>query len=147
MERINKDRILRICSIIIHTQGRSKYRSDFPVIHLFKSNKKNSNYGEYYNHTNTINIWWKDHEDLEEIARTLIHEYTHYLQFWPWYTRYKNNYKYENNPYEVQARQRENIAPGLVELTRSGLWDDTLRKDRKLASIHRKINEMVSIEN
>ena len=146
MERIDKDRVLRLCSIIMYTQGKSKYKKDFPVIYFFKSNKKNTNYGEYYNHSNTIKIWWKDHGGLGELARTVVHEYAHYLQFWPWYNRYKALYGYENNPYEIQARELEKIASNLVELTRMERWDETIRKDRKLRRIYNIVKGSVTVE-
>jgi hypothetical protein len=34
---------------------------------------------------------------------TMIHEYVHYLQCPSWYTRYSEEYKYDDHPYEIQA--------------------------------------------
>jgi hypothetical protein len=146
LERIDKDRVLRLWSVILYTQGKSKYKKDFPEIHFFKSNKKNTNYGEYYNNGNIIKIWWKDHGGIVELAKTMVHEYAHYLQFWPWYNRYNAIYGYENNPYEVQARDLEKIAPSLVELTRIDNWCELLIKDKKLKRLYKKVKNTVTVE-
>ena len=85
------------------------YRKDFPKLYFFygskKEGKKSLTYGEYCNYGNTIKIWCGPHTNFNDLASTMLHEYSHYLQFWPWYTRYKNMYTYETNPYELEARE------------------------------------------
>ena len=146
MERINRDRVLRLWSLILHTKGKSKYKRDFPRVLFFKNNKKNRNYGEYTNYDNTIKIWWKEHEDLKELASTMLHEYAHYLQFWPWYVRYKSKYKYDQNPYEIQAKNMEKMAPLIVSLTRDEFWYKMLSRDRKLRDLYYKNQETIEVE-
>ncbi len=46
--------------------------------------------------------------DEEQIIRSLIHEYTHYLQNPGWHKRYYTmGKKYEDHPYEMEALKRE----------------------------------------
>ena len=57
---------------------------------------------------NDINVYWKNIKTEEDLIRTLLHEYKHYLQSPAWMTRYyKQGYSYTDHPYEVQARQEE----------------------------------------
>ena len=147
VKRLFAIRAMRWCRDYMGVNNRRKSLPKISVrINFRKDETERFIKGIYYSYENRIIIYDLNCKTIEDIVSTVIHEYTHYLQFWPWYTRYKNLYKYENNPYEVQARNMENIAPGLIELTRSDLWESYLRKNRKLASIHRKINGMVIIE-
>lgn len=75
----------------------------------------------------------------------MLHEYAHYLQFWPWYTRYQNRYPYKLNPYEIQAKEMEKMAPLLIHLTREERWKKMLKKDEKLARIHRRVQMTIEI--
>ena len=44
----------------------------------------------------------------EDIIRSIIHEYVHFLQSGSWMNRYyKMGYKYENHPYEISAKKEE----------------------------------------
>ena len=46
---------------------------------------------------------------IEDLVRTLIHEYQHYLQSPAWMTRYYNmGCDYHTHPYEVIAYAKEN---------------------------------------
>ncbi len=150
MERINKDKIFRLWSLIIHLKGRSKYKKDFPKMYFFygskKESKKNLTFGEYYNDGNTIKIWCGPHTDFNELASTMLHEYSHYLQFWPWYTRYKNMYSYEDNPYEIEAKESESLAPELTKLVSDSLWKEEIKKKPEIAKIYKKSIGMIVIK-
>lgn len=64
--------------------------------------------GEYCRILNEIVIYWENITSQEELFRTLIHEYIHYLQSPSWMTRYyKMGYEYETHPYEIQAYKEE----------------------------------------
>mgnify|MGYP000501221771 CR=1 FL=1 len=63
---------------------------------------------EYRTWENEIVLYWTEVEDFEDIARTLVHEYQHYLQSPVWLTRYYTmGYGYDDHPYEVQALKEE----------------------------------------
>lgn len=63
---------------------------------------------EYIFDYNTIVIYYKNIEDAEHLAQTIIHEYQHYLQSPSWMTRYYNmGYCYSDHPYEVAAFKEE----------------------------------------
>lgn len=77
--------------------------------YLFMSGEKRDDIkGEFCHLFNEITIYWKNITSLEELIRTLIHEYKHYLQSPSWMTRYyKMGYTYDNHPYEEAARKEE----------------------------------------
>jgi hypothetical protein len=57
---------------------------------------------------NEITIYYNNIGSLEELIRTVIHEYQHYLQSPSWMTRYyKMGYDYSNHPYEIAAYKEE----------------------------------------
>jgi hypothetical protein len=64
--------------------------------------------GEYRADLNEIIIYHKNIKTIEELIRTLVHEYQHYLQSPSWMTRYyKMGYSYSDHPYEVAAYAEE----------------------------------------
>lgn len=151
MERINKDKIFRLWSLIINIRGKSRYKKDIPKLYFFhgskREGKKSLTYGEYYNEGNIIKIWCGPHIDFNEMAATMLHEYSHYLQFWPWYTRYKNMYSYEKNPYEIEARKSEKLAQDLTKLVSDVLWKREVRKNPGLLKIYNKYTETIIIKS
>lgn len=150
MERINKDKIFRLWSLIIDLKGKSKYKKDFPKLYFFygskREGKKSLTYGEYYNDGNVIKIWCGPHTDFKELASTMLHEYAHYLQFWPWYTRYKNMYSYETNPYEIEAKEFEKLAPDLTKLVSDSSWKREIRRNPDIVRICKKSSETIIIK-
>ena len=62
---------------------------------------------EYYK--GVIYLYLPNIKDEEGLLRSIIHEYTHYLQnITPLKTRISNQeYTYENNPYEIEAHKNE----------------------------------------
>lgn len=145
MERINKDKVLRLWSLIIHTYGKSKYKKDLPTVYFFYGTNSKSVFGEYYNQDNHIKIWFGPHDSLKDIAATMLHEYAHHLQFWPWYTRYDKKYTYYKNPYELQAKEMEKLAPDLMEMICDKEWENIIRKKRDLPAIYNRARQMISI--
>jgi len=64
--------------------------------------------GEFDADFNELVIYWKNIKNEEELIRTLVHEYQHYLQSPSWMTRYYNmGYDYSDHPYEIQAYMEE----------------------------------------
>ena len=66
---------------------------------------------QYDEETNVIYIYYPNMEDLEDILRSLIHEYTHYLQNLTPLKKAidtKDN-TYDESPYEQEAHKNEDI--------------------------------------
>jgi len=63
---------------------------------------------EYIFDYNTIVIYYKNINSVEDLAQTIVHEYQHYLQSPSWMTRYYNmGYNYSDHPYEIAAFEEE----------------------------------------
>ena len=95
---------------IVH-YGLSKYYKEYPIL-IISYSKSRTPHGEFF---------LEDSEDLSdrdeihiamyiynlksktEIAKTMIHEYQHYMQNATWLTRYHRTKEYEKNPYEILA--------------------------------------------
>ena len=60
-------------------------------------------------HEGTIYLYLPNITNEEELLRSIIHEYTHYLQnITPLKTRVANQeYTYDTNPYEIEAHKNE----------------------------------------
>lgn len=87
--------------------GMSNHQKCFPYIYV-SSDTPDDVKGEFCYILNEIVVYYKNIDSLEELVRTVIHEYQHYLQSPSWMTRYyKQGYTYDNHPYEVAARQQE----------------------------------------
>ena len=87
--------------------GRSKHQQTFPYISLSRDIVDDIK-GEYCYMFNEITIYYRNIVSLEELIRTVIHEYQHYLQSPSWMTRYyRMGYDYSNHPYEVAAYNEE----------------------------------------
>jgi hypothetical protein len=151
LEKINKDKIFRLWSLIIHLKGKSRYKEDFPKLYFFYGSKRGVKkeliYGEYYNDDNIIKIWAGPHVNFNALASTMLHEYAHYLQFWPWYTRYRNTYSYETNPYEIEAKKFESLAPSLTKLVSDIAWKREIRKNTGISEIYERSIESIVIKS
>lgn len=67
-------------------------------------------YGAYDHRKNTIIICKQKHKDIQEFVRTIIHEYTHYLQpIRKYYHLVEKLTGYDNNPYEQEAYRNEEL--------------------------------------
>ena len=87
--------------------GYSKHHESTPYIYLSDEDSETLK-GEYCYILNEIIIYYKNISSEEDLIRTLIHEYQHYLQSPSWMTRYyRQGYTYDNHPYEVEALQEE----------------------------------------
>ena len=72
-----------------------------PYVHSVYTEDDNPE-AEYIFDYNTIVIYYKNIEDAEHLAQTIVHEYQHYLQSPSWMTRYYNmGYSYSDHPYEI----------------------------------------------
>ena len=68
-------------------------------------------FGQYDYEDNVIKIWKKSCSGMLGYVRTFVHEYAHTKQkgLAKNYTAYYVEYGYWNNPYEVDARQKEKM--------------------------------------
>jgi len=91
--------------------GHSKFHNSFPYLDIEESaysDAVTTSFGEYNASDNSLVIYWKNIETKEDLIRTIIHEYQHYLQSPSWYQRYfKMGYGYNEHPYEIAAYNEE----------------------------------------
>lgn len=93
--------------------GESKYYSHTPYLSL-ESSPIADDYdpdlkGEFVKEENEMIVYFRNIRSKEDLARTIIHEYTHYLQSPIWLARYNNECFYDENPYEKQAFLAEDL--------------------------------------
>lgn len=97
---------------IIEHYGESKFQQTTPYLSIesrkYSDVKDPHIKGEYCRVLNEIVVYWKNIETVEELTKTVIHEYIHYLQSPTWMTRYYSmGYEYQTHPYELQAYKEE----------------------------------------
>lgn len=97
----------KIFKILETVYGYSKHQECTPYI-VFLETKEGDSKGEYCHIHNEIILYKNNIKDIEELTRTLIHEYQHYLQSPTWMTRYyRKGHSYCDHPYEIQAYKEE----------------------------------------
>ena len=111
MEKVTKKKVVKyvqqIFPIIEKYYGISPHHSTPPYIYL-DTKVEGELKGEYCCMINEITVYRKNINGLEELIRTLVHEYQHYLQSPSWMTRYyKMGHTYESHPYELKAFKEE----------------------------------------
>jgi hypothetical protein len=99
-------RILQWC---MDTYGKSKYNGNFPAIEFKKPDHSQQDYAGYYDEDEELIFINKDlNTTIEELTKTIIHEYTHYVKhpMKDYYTlaRYL---KHDKNPMEIEASKIE----------------------------------------
>jgi hypothetical protein len=110
-KEVNQKDILEYVKKYISTvedhYGLSKHHLTTPYVYM-NDEKIGELKGEYCYILNEITVYWKNITSLEELIRTIIHEYQHYLQSPSWMTRYYNiGHDYESHPYEIAAFNEE----------------------------------------
>jgi hypothetical protein len=114
----NAKKVLEWCK---KEYGKSIYHRDFPKLNFqnypptelkYKKGElimihNNGDRGEYFDRGNQMFIYGKNHTSFLDFVRTVIHEYTHYLQDDKMYQRYTRKHKksYNSHPYELRAEQ------------------------------------------
>jgi hypothetical protein len=115
---MNKKEVERLSKIYfqktIKLLGESKYYKHTPYLAVEYSPQStgidNQWKGEFVREENEIIIYSKNITDKEDLARTIVHEYAHYLQRGNWMQRYYDmGYEYHNHPYEIEAFAIEEI--------------------------------------
>jgi hypothetical protein len=74
---------------------------------MIHSTEEKMVYGEYCDKNNWLTINLFHCHNVKDIVSTTIHEYVHYTQDLKWYALYSRKMGYDNNPFEVEARQEE----------------------------------------
>lgn len=115
---MTKEKVAELSTEYFHAikdyYGLSKFHDRTPYLSIEDSpysddDVSHDGFGEYsFDEMNEIIIYWKNIITEEDIIRTIIHEYTHYLQSPSWFKRYYNiGYDYNNHPYEIAAFNEE----------------------------------------
>jgi hypothetical protein len=78
-----------------------------PIWHVVIDRYGQHIYGEYDAEDNEIFIYWTSIPTVEDLIRTIIHEWQHQLQ--PIKGNYHKHKCYKNNPFEVEARKAEEV--------------------------------------
>ena len=99
---------------IVEDYGVSKYYDDIPYLCIEDSPYADADdkqcFGEYDRYENELVVYWKNIRNREDLARTILHEYQHYLQSPNWFMRYYNmGYCYSDHPYELKAFSEEEL--------------------------------------
>lgn len=66
-------------------------------------------YGQYNTMRNKIEIHYNVCGDVKMVIKTIIHEYSHYLQNMKKYYKLYKLVGYDNHPYEIEAIRNETI--------------------------------------
>ena len=109
---MNKKEVERLAELYfektVKLLGESKYHNFTPYLVVERSPESegidNEWHGEYVPEENEIIIYSDNITSKSDLAKTIVHEYAHYLQDPKWMTRYYTmGYKYNTHPYEVEA--------------------------------------------
>lgn len=100
--------ILSWCPNYMGYPSRKPY---LPKLHI-SYNQSSEFVGEYDNNKKTIYVCYYQIRSMFDLIKTIIHEYTHYIQLYNTeedrkYTRLIKKYYYWNHPFEVKARKNE----------------------------------------
>jgi hypothetical protein len=116
MNGLSKKKVEKLSQLylnkIIKVYGLSKHFDSEPYLVLedkvYADGTDKNLKGEFVADFNELVVYWKNINNEEELIRTLVHEYKHYLQSPSWMTRYYNmGYDYSDHPYELQAYTEE----------------------------------------
>lgn len=125
MSSLDIERVIdSVLPMIQYAYGSSKFQTDYPTVELHRDifHRLTGEMvtkeqliemhmyadAEYEYETNTIYLYYTQMNSEEDVVRTLIHEYQHYLQSPTWMKRYYTmGYEYDNHPYEVAAIEAE----------------------------------------
>lgn len=93
---------LSFCSDVLGVNGRHKDQLSFSI--RTDRRKSDTYYGEYCPMTNQITIYRNNINNVRDLIRVFVHEYTHSLQ--PIKTKYYkllDKYGYVDHPFEIEA--------------------------------------------
>lgn len=111
-------------NIVTEIYGQSKHHNTLPYLSIEDSPYDDADdpdlIGEFRADMNEVIIYHRNIKSVEELIRTLVHEYQHYLQSPSWMTRYyRMGYGYNDHPYELAAYNEEKNWDKVVNLNDS----------------------------
>lgn len=87
--------------------GTKSYKVDYSVRTLRQG--YTPAYGCYDGSRRTIMVFRNYAPDVKMVVRSVLHEYTHYLQNLRWYENTLKKVGYDKHPQEIEARGMENL--------------------------------------
>jgi len=115
---MNKKEVERLAELYfkktVKLLGESRYHNFTPYLVVEYSPQSegidNEWHGEYVPEENEIIIYSRNITSKSDLAKTIVHEYAHYLQDPKWMTRYYTlGYTYKTHPYEREAFMVEEL--------------------------------------
>jgi hypothetical protein len=109
IRKVTRKEVALAIEYCINILGASKYCPIVPTLVYITSNKiKAIDRGCYDSENNRILVYRKKHRSIVDLADTVIHEYTHYLQDMEKYTELAKSFNYREHPYELEAIENAN---------------------------------------
>lgn len=105
--KLHRGHALKILTWCEEKYGPSKYNKGYPSIEFRKErypDEENQD-GYYDDITNSIFVNRDTHTKVEELVKTIIEEYVHYLQSPSEYQKLAEMHSYYDNPYEKEAKK------------------------------------------
>jgi len=101
-----KQRAIELFEIVKNKLGKSEYFDTYPELEF--DDELHYLSGEFRDDWNSIVLYPLSLSNEEELMRTLVHEYKHYLQDPVLFEEYKQKFDYYSNPFEIEAYEFEN---------------------------------------
>lgn len=109
-KNLSKDLIKKVCNLTIKWCKKNLGENETKILPLtlIVKNKMRNYYGYYDHRKNSLIVCIDKNETVEELVKTVIHEYTHYLQpIRKYYFKVAKITGYWENPYEIEAQRNE----------------------------------------
>jgi hypothetical protein len=105
--KLTRFHVVKILEWCENEYGYSKYNKGVLTIEFQKPTYLTEGLlGEYDAIENMIYVNSRDHENLDDLCKTVIEEYGHYLKNDREYQRLYDEYDYDNHPHEIECRER-----------------------------------------
>ena len=102
---MNKDLAIKLFDTLKDKLGMSQHFDTYPELEF--DDELHFLSGEFRDDYNAIILYPLALTNEEELKRTLVHEYKHYLQDPVLFEQYKETYDYYDNPFEIEAYKFE----------------------------------------
>jgi Zn-dependent peptidase ImmA (M78 family) len=91
------------CEQILGVCKRKKRKPILKISNRIRFINRSKVFGSYCFYRNIIYLYINNCDTLLDVVKTIIHEYTHYLQPFTKYWNYVKKYYYTANPFEKEA--------------------------------------------
>lgn len=107
---IHRGHAVKILDWCISRYGKSKYSKLYPVVRFVKFTDYDQVglFGYYEPDVCEIFVNSQDHPNINELCKTIIEEYHHYLQSDAMYQKLAKKFNYQDHPLEIEARRASN---------------------------------------